>query len=316
MAQNPQKEVREVSGNSIHVVDKKSSTADGARSSSGGNATSFSSGSISASNSVFQDSFVSSEISDLSGGNKSSNSLESDETSHGWLNIQPVSVEYTHGRNLLLCDTRGSATHDSGLKSQGAGFQLASIEVEQSAVQGSATSDIGLLCQGDGLQLADIELEQSAVQGSATSDIGSVCRVSGPHLAYGEDSDVGSSACGGRLYNTQPVISHMCSLHTRSKPRHEIGGVTSQMNLNSWNYYLSFEEDASTREYLHNGILHGFPIVDDDKAIPSYFCDNYASAVTGDAFEFVDNLIEAEILEGKYVPASRVPHCVHALGVI
>ena len=69
----------------------------------------------------------------------------------------------------------------------------------------------------------------------------------------------------GGSYTTQPVIPEMCSMRTRLRPRHEIGGVMSQMNFNAWNYYLDFEENCETREYLRTGVLLGFPIaVDDD----------------------------------------------------
>ena len=229
--------------------------------------------------------------------------LSVDEQSRrGWLNTQPVTVNDRSGHGWLntrdatqpLYDIRRSATFGGGLVCQSAGLQLAPVE----------------------LQLVPPELDQSAVQGSATSGIGSLGQMDGPPVYSSEDSGDGLRIQEGGSYVTHPVISHMCSMQTRLQPRHDIGGIPSQMNMSAWDCNLTFEDDKDTRDYLHDGIQQGFPIVDADGMIQSYYCDNYDSAVTGDAFEFVDNLIESEILEGKYVPASQVPHCVHALGAI
>ena len=106
-----------------------------------------------------------------------------------------------------------------------------------------------------------------------------------------------------------------CPMELRLAPRHEIGGMPSQMNLNDWDDYLQFENNKATRWYLHDDIMHGFAIVDDDESI-CHLCDNYSSVLIGDAFTFVDNLISSEISEGKYVKATSHPHCVHSLWAI
>ena len=117
-------------------------------------------------------------------------------------------------------------------------------------------------------------------------------------------------------YTQDPEIQFMCSIGTRLKPRHTIGGIKSQMNLNCWEHYLHFENDLHRKQYLRDGILHGFAIVDADAEIQSYYCDNYSSVLSTGAFSFVDSLITDEVEQGKYVLASSVPHCVHALGAI
>ena len=130
-----------------------------------------------------------------------------------------------------------------------------------------------------------------------------------------------SAGCGSKInshdsYVTYPHITSTCPLELRLLPRHNIGGMPSQMNLNGWNYYLQFEDDDASRCYFQDGISQGFAIVDKDDSISSYCCDNYSSALTGEAFTFVNNLIASEISEGKYVKATSQPHCIHSLGAI
>ena len=131
----------------------------------------------------------------------------------------------------------------------------------------------------------------------------------------------GSADCSAEptvdvTYTVPAIIHELCPMDIRLLPRHSIGGVDSQMNLNAWEYYLQFEENEEKRSYLHSGILNGFAIVDKGDLISPYNCDNYSSALTGEAFSFVDNLIHSEILEGKYVRATSRPHCIHSLGAI
>ena len=117
-------------------------------------------------------------------------------------------------------------------------------------------------------------------------------------------------------YIEKPRIPSVCPVNVRMQPRHLIGGIASQMNINAWEYYLEYEENQDTRSYLQDGIQHGFAIVDDCDHISPYYCENYASILKPEAFAFVDNLISTEIQEGKYVLASSQPHCVHSLGAI
>ena len=117
-------------------------------------------------------------------------------------------------------------------------------------------------------------------------------------------------------YHVPPVILDTLPFSTRVLPRHTIGGLQSQMNINLWNYYLDYECEEGDQVYLRDGIQHGFPIIDDDAEVTSYYCENYASAVSGLSFEYVDSLISDEVRDGKYVKASSIPHCVHSLGAI
>ena len=120
----------------------------------------------------------------------------------------------------------------------------------------------------------------------------------------------------GSLYTWEPAIPYLCAMSCRLVPRHCIGGVTSQMNLSSWEYYLLYESSDVKKDYLHRGILEGFRIVDSDSHILQYECENYRSVLDDQAFEYVDNLISSEYDQEKFVYSSSKPHFVHALGAI
>ena len=122
----------------------------------------------------------------------------------------------------------------------------------------------------------------------------------------------------GNSYAPTDYIPGLHSLHCadRSLPYHYIGGLRSQMNGESWSHELGFESDVPLREYLFYGIRDGFIIVDPSADIPSYDSPNYITAKSGSSFDFVDNLIKSELLQGKYVRSNNVPKCIHALGAI
>lgn len=101
-----------------------------------------------------------------------------------------------------------------------------------------------------------------------------------------------------------------------SSYRHTIGGLPSQMNLGSWQYELSFENDFHLRSYLYNGILNGFQIVDQNAVIESYCCPNYKSVLVQPCHSVIDDLIHKELKLGRYVIAESQPICVHALGAV
>ena len=97
---------------------------------------------------------------------------------------------------------------------------------------------------------------------------------------------------------------------------HYIGGLRSQMNLHTWLYELSFEEDDTLRQFLTDGISDGFKIVDTNCVIDGYHNDNYASALSGDAYSRVNATIKNELSEDKYVISDDIPYCVHSLGAV
>lgn len=102
------------------------------------------------------------------------------------------------------------------------------------------------------------------------------------------------------------------------------------MNLSAWGKELILEDtciinqffikkkkdDEQLREFLHDGILRGFSIVDNDSVISPYDCNNYLSATQGQAKLFFDELIRKELNEFKYVRVAKQPYCVHSLGAV
>ena len=118
------------------------------------------------------------------------------------------------------------------------------------------------------------------------------------------------------LYRVKPVISSVCPISCRLRPRHSIGGIPSSMNVHAWDYYLDYETDLVMREFLRNGVVDGFSIVDPGSDILEYECSNYNSATSGEAYAYLDQLITSELQQGKYVVSDTLPKCVHALGAI
>lgn len=69
-------------------------------------------------------------------------------------------------------------------------------------------------------------------------------------------------------------------------------------------------------QYIYDGVVYGFPIVDYDAQIPSYDCYNYKSALVGPANEFIAKLFETEIGEHKLVRVLEKPRCINAIGAV
>ena len=111
-------------------------------------------------------------------------------------------------------------------------------------------------------------------------------------------------------------VATLCPISLRLSDPVELGGVKSQMKPAIWDYYLQYEDNVEMRNYLWSGISDGFDIVDRNVVIESYECENYNSCLTGSAYQYVDNLINNEICDGKFVMAEDKPHCIHALGAI
>ena len=116
-------------------------------------------------------------------------------------------------------------------------------------------------------------------------------------------------------YTDGANVIDMCNDDMRYEV-HTVGGLDSQMHYKCWEYYVGFDPDIVNGTYLLSGKKNGFPIVDADVEIEPYRCVNYSSILHGDAFDYVNDLIRDEILDGKYVRATCLPHCVHALGVV
>ena len=173
--------------------------------------------------------------------------------------------------------------------------------------QNSVVANAESICGYDDVQMSDscsIEYDMSVCMDPdfIESSIGQNDFVSG-------DDDQFS------YYDCSNVIP-VCPMSVRLQPRHHIGTLESQMNAACWDYYLGYEDDIFTRDYLSKSIHFGFDIVDDYAPVPSYNCHNYSSVCSGPAHDYVSKIIQQEIIEGKYIRADYVPHCVHALGAV
>lgn len=95
-----------------------------------------------------------------------------------------------------------------------------------------------------------------------------------------------------------------------------IGGLPSQMKLSTWCRELQQEDDLILKQFLFDGILNGFEIVDNESVILPYDSKNYLSATQGEAKSFFDRLIRKELNEFKYVQVAKQPHCIHSVGAV
>lgn len=137
-------------------------------------------------------------------------------------------------------------------------------------------------------------------------------------LGFGGVADIWSisSSCVTGPYVPVDYSNPPLGFTSPSPLRHTVGGLTSQMNLGSWQYELLFENDFHLRSYLYNGILSGFQIIDQNAVISSYCCPNYKSVLVEPCHSVIDNLIRRELELGRYIVADCQPYCVHSLGAV
>lgn len=98
--------------------------------------------------------------------------------------------------------------------------------------------------------------------------------------------------------------------------KHWIGGVPAQLNPATWIRELQYCEDSELKQFLIDGVLNGFPIVDKNCTISPYECVNYKSATEGPASEFISKLMVKELAECKLIQAEEYPHCIHSIGAV
>lgn len=95
-----------------------------------------------------------------------------------------------------------------------------------------------------------------------------------------------------------------------------VGGLYSQLKPSAWLHEMQWEDDNVLSDFISNGVLNGFKIVNDDAVIEPYHCRNYRSVLEPEAFNFVNDLLLSEIEDTKYVHVVDQPLCVHSLGAI
>lgn len=74
-----------------------------------------------------------------------------------------------------------------------------------------------------------------------------------------------------------------------------------------------YDEDI---EFILDGVLHGFHVVNADAEIPYYNQRNYGSCYVSDHYEKLSKLIEFEYSSGKLSRVDQTSHCTHAIGVV
>ena len=100
------------------------------------------------------------------------------------------------------------------------------------------------------------------------------------------------------LFDLDPDLVSRCSL-----TRH----------FSSWQEELKHDPD---RDFLLDGIAHGFHIVDELSLVRSSDSQNYASALTEITKPKLDALFKEEILQGQLTIQECKPHRVQAIGAV
>lgn len=90
----------------------------------------------------------------------------------------------------------------------------------------------------------------------------------------------------------------------------------SQLHIPGWDYELAHENDIRLKDYLSYGVHNGFPIIDEGCHVPAYECTNYTSALKGEAFDCINQIVMSELSSGKYIVSDNKPHCVHSIGAV
>lgn len=130
------------------------------------------------------------------------------------------------------------------------------------------------------------------------------------------DASIGAGGCNDHIGGCEQELGDFWTTQRRVHDVGYVGGLRSQLKPEFWIYELSKETDVQLSEYLGNGVLRGFTIVDSDANVPGYFCPNYQSVLQGESSDDIDKLIVSELIQDKFVLSDYKPACVHALGAV
>lgn len=99
---------------------------------------------------------------------------------------------------------------------------------------------------------------------------------------------------------------------------HELDGSTLQLNPCSFyrECYCNIGGVDSNADFLFEGVLCGFKIVDSDADIPTYCLSNYSSIKRGKFLDEMHVNVSTELRQHKVSVTKVVPHCVHAIGAV
>lgn len=99
---------------------------------------------------------------------------------------------------------------------------------------------------------------------------------------------------------------------------HYVGGLPVNLNVCAFfkECYLHPRGVDINCDYIFNGVLHRFRIVDDGCSIPGYCRSNYSSITAGEFQQSMNRTVTSELSQGKISKVIDIPHCVHAIGGI
>jgi hypothetical protein len=93
----------------------------------------------------------------------------------------------------------------------------------------------------------------------------------------------------------------------------KINNKLSDLDLSVWDRELKGDID---REYILDGIQHGFKIVDDEVVKTPVDIPNHVSCTKDDNKYKVEQVLRSEILNGRYVPVKKKPDICNPMAAI
>lgn len=118
-------------------------------------------------------------------------------------------------------------------------------------------------------------------------------------------------------YHTSVETHQLLNEAIHSASPYYLCGVRAQLHPKAWAHMLTSGTGVDPDiNFVLDGILHGFNVVNKNDDIPSYYCKNYASCFVDDNLEKLRNIIETEVTAGKLTLVESTPTCVHSMGVI
>lgn len=99
---------------------------------------------------------------------------------------------------------------------------------------------------------------------------------------------------------------------------HVLEGAKLQLNPCAFfrECYCNVKGIDSNADFIFDGVLHGFRIVDCNVDIPSYCLSNYSSIKRGKFAIDMQLNVAAELAQQKIALSDGIPHCVHAIGAV
>lgn len=112
-------------------------------------------------------------------------------------------------------------------------------------------------------------------------------------------------------------LSELVEMAANAPDVYMLDGIRSQLKPKQWLIMLTsgsgWDPDI---QFLLDGVLNGFNMINKHSVIPQYKCKNYKSCWKGENGEKLHKLLLSEVESGKLSRVDYEPNCVHAIGVI